>query len=211
MRLKALFGVVTALVFLIPAAPAAAQAAAPGLSETCQTIERRVYKDLRTIINIDPDTASVNEVRLRVVQILSEARAESLPVLPDAAEDALDGSIDDLRAFLKTGMQITWTDDLRVLVMQSLSVGGANVRAAAGKAMDSNTIEILLAHLNDGLYVARELDCRATPTPVQPQPSVTTAGALPTTGANTSVLAFGGAGLIALGLGAVLLARRSRA
>ncbi len=211
MRVKALFGVAIALAFLIPAAPAAAQAAAPGLSETCQTIERRVYKDLRTLIDIDPDTAGYAEVRLRVARILSEATAESLPVLPDAAQDALAGSADDLRAFLKTGMQIVWSDDLRVLVTQSLSTGGTNVKAAAGKVLDKHTIETLLAYLNDGLHVARELDCRATPTPVQPQPSSTPGGALPTTGANTSALAFGGAGLIAFGLATVLLARRTRA
>lgn len=208
MRWKALACVVTALAFLIPAAPAAAQLTTPGLDEACQPIERLQYKDLRKLIDIDLDTATDIEVRVRADQVLFEARAESLPRLPDATQAALDGSEDDLRVFLKTGMEKVWFDDLLVLVTQTMTGGGANVKAAASKTLDEGTIEASLAYLNNGLYVAREKDCQESQTSPTPSP---TSVSLPKTGPDTSALALAGAVLLAFGIGAVLVARRVRA
>ncbi|GIH05429.1 hypothetical protein Rhe02_34960 [Rhizocola hellebori] len=196
------------LILLILAAPSAAQAGSPGLNEACQTIDRPEYRDMRKLIDIDLDTATDIEVRVRANQILSAARAESLPRLPDATQQALDGSKEDLRAFLKNGMQIVWSDDLLVLITRTLSGGGPKVKAAASKALDENTVETSLAYLNDGLYVARELDCQPPPSTTSPAPA---GGQLPKTGTATAALALGGAALVALGIGAVLVGRRSRA
>jgi hypothetical protein len=61
MRWKVPVGVLATLAVLIPAVliPAAeAQAAPPGLDAACQTVERKVYKDIRELITIDLDTAA---------------------------------------------------------------------------------------------------------------------------------------------------------
>jgi LPXTG-motif cell wall-anchored protein len=213
MRWNVLAGVVTALAFLVPTAPAAAQTASPGLNEACQTIERPEYKDLRKLIDVDLDTATNVQVRIRTNQVVSAARIESLVRLADAGQAALGGSEEDPRAFLKTGMEKFWSEDLLALVSQTLAGGGAHVKAAAQKVLDENTIDAALAYLNDGLYIARELDCQPSPSPVQTPPSATpSSGAtLAKTGADTLVLAFGGILLVAFGIGAVVLARRTRA
>ncbi|GAA2511201.1 LPXTG cell wall anchor domain-containing protein [Winogradskya humida] len=171
MRRKLSAGVLLALAFLIPAAPAMAHAESPGLNESCQTVERKVYKDIRELVTIDLDTATDVQVRVLANQILSVAKAESLPVLPPAIQDRLDGTPEDLRAFLKTDLRKAWTTDLRISVVRTLTGAGTNVKAAAQKVLDDGTIDTYLAYLNDGLYTARELDCAAQPSPSQPAPS----------------------------------------
>ncbi|MEU4245523.1 ALF repeat-containing protein [Actinoplanes sp. NPDC026619] len=226
MRWKLSAGVLMALAFLIPAAPASAQTGPPGLNEACQTVERKPYKDIRELVTIDLDTATDTEVRILANQILATATAESLPVLPGAVQERLDGTADELRAFLKAGVQSAWTADLRVSVYRTLTDGGANVQAAAQKALDTGTIDAYLAYLNDGLYAARALDC-ATPPTVAPSdtssaPATPTSsagqgtsggeggGGLPLTGANTRVVAGIGGVLLLLGGIGYLFGRRRR-
>ncbi|SNY14815.1 LPXTG cell wall anchor domain-containing protein [Paractinoplanes atraurantiacus] len=171
MRGKMAAGVLMALALLIPAAPAAAQAAAPGLDASCQTVERKVFKDLRQLITIDLDTANEAEVRRLAYQILAETTAESLPVLPPALEEKLKGSADDLRAFLKKGWLAAWAHDLRISIGRTMGDdAGANVKAAANKVLDGESYDAYLAYLNEGLYDARALDCATKPTPT---PTVT--------------------------------------
>ncbi|WFE41728.1 ALF repeat-containing protein [Micromonospora sp. WMMD998] len=177
MRWKIPAGVLMALALLIPAAPALAQTGHPGLDSACQTVERKVYKDIRDLITIDLDTASNTELRVLTAQILAEANAESLPVLPDAIQKALKGSEDELRAFLKTGVQSAWSVALRVTVVRTLTDAGPNVQAATQKVLDDPSIDAYLVYLNYGLYIARELDCASTPTPT---PTPTTAQPTPT-------------------------------
>ena len=97
-------GVLMALALLIPAVPAVAQTGSPGLNEACQTVERKVYKDIRELVTIDLDTASDIDVRVLADQILTAARADSLTTLPGRIQERLDGNADDLRAFLKTDL-----------------------------------------------------------------------------------------------------------
>ena len=171
MQWKIPAGALVALAFLIPAAPAAAQTAAPGLNESCQTVERKVYKDFRELVTIDLDNATVAELRLLAYRLLDEAQAESLPVLPGEIEERLKGTSDDLRAYLKN-VQDRWATALRVRIGQTMTGAGPNVRAAAQKVLDDPSVEAYLAYLNIGLYEARALDCAsqptATPTPSQP-------------------------------------------
>ncbi|GAB3068998.1 ALF repeat-containing protein [Micromonospora schwarzwaldensis] len=204
MRMKLSAGVVIALTFLIPAAPAAAQAQAPGLDPACQTVERKVYQDIRELITIDLDTATNAELRLLAYRLLAEAKAESLPVLPKAIEDRLNGTADDLRAFLKSSVQTAWQTALRVKTVQTLTGAGPNVRAATQKALDDGSIDVLLAYLNTGLYDARALDCAAQPTPtvtatVRPTPTASatpsaSATVVPTAAPSVSPGAPGGEG-----------------
>ncbi|AYF30842.1 cell wall anchor protein [Micromonospora tulbaghiae] len=175
MQWKVPAGALVALAFLIPAAPAAAQVASPGLNESCQTVERKVYKDFRELVTIDLDTATVSELRLLAYRLLAEAQAESLPVLPGEIEERLKGTSDDLRAYLKN-VQDRWAIALRVRIGQTMTGAGPNVRAAAQKVLDDPSVEAYLAYLNNGLYEARALDCASqtpTPTPTPSQPTTT--------------------------------------
>ncbi|GAA3253177.1 ALF repeat-containing protein [Dactylosporangium siamense] len=221
MRWKIPAGVLMALAFLIPAAPAVAQAGSPGLDKACQTAERKVYKDIRELVTIDLDTASNTDVRVLANQILAAATADSLTTLPGKMQQQLDGAADGLRAFLKTNLQTTWSTDLRVAVNQTMTAAGANVKTAGQKALDDGTVDAFLAYLNNGLYVARALDCASEPPPSasaspspSPSPSVSAsssaAPALPVTGTNIFFLVLAGSALILLGSGIVLVARRFR-
>ncbi|KAB1919263.1 LPXTG cell wall anchor domain-containing protein [Micromonospora noduli] len=238
MRWKFPAGALLALAFLIPAAPAVAHIESPGLNEACQTVERKVYKDIRELVTIDLDTATDQEVRVLAAQILAAANADSLPVLPGAIQDALKGTEDELRAFLKTGVQNAWSTALRITVVRTLTDAGANVEAAAQKVLGEATVDAYLAYLNDGLYAARELDCASQPTPTptaQPTPSATPSatttavptptvsgspgapggdggegGGLPVTGADTATVAGIGSVLLLLGGAGYLIGRRRR-
>lgn len=234
MRWKLSAGVLVALALLIPAAPALAETGPTGLNAACQTVERTVYKDFRELVTIDVDTATDVQVRMQADRILAEANAESLLAVPRALQEKLDGTPDDLRAFLKSGLRGAWTTDLRVAAVRTLSDAGPHVRAAAQKVLDDGAVDDYLAFLNDGLYAARALDCASHPTPTQhtPTPSVkpsaTTSGAaippasagpaasggngggLPVTGAATGVVAAAGGALLLMGGAGYLIGRRRR-
>lgn len=231
MRWSVPAGVLMALALLVPAAQAVAETGSPGLNQACQTIERRVYKDIPKLVTIDLDTASDSQVRVLANQILSEARAESLGNMPRSIQERLDGTADDLRAFLKTTLLRVWTGDLRLAVDQTFTTAGPHEKAAAQAVLDApTTTDGYLAYLNDGMYVARALDCAsasASPSPsasasTSPSPSASVsasssvsssaaaAGTLPTTGTNSGLLALGGGVLILFGGGIVLVARRLR-
>lgn len=238
MRWKLPAGVLMALAFLVPAAPAMAQTEPPVLNEACQTVERKVYKDIRELVTIDLDTATDVEVRVLANQILAAAKADSLPVLPDAIQERLDGTADDLRAFLKADVQNAWSTALRITVVRTLTGAGANVKAAAQKALDEGTVDAYLAYLNNGLYAARALDCASQPAPTatsQPTPTPSTTpsatttiapapassaslgapgggegGGLPVTGDDTATVAGIGGALLLIGGAGYLIGRRRR-
>jgi LPXTG-motif cell wall-anchored protein len=188
-----------------------------------------VYKDIRELVTIDLDTATDVQVRVLAAQILSAANANSLPVLPRVMQERLDGTADDLRAFLKADVQNVWATDLRITVVRTLTGAGANVKAAAQKVLDDGGIDAYLAYLNDGLYVARALDCASQPTPtpsatpsapatVAPTPASSAGvgapggegGGLPVTGADTATVAGIGGGILLLGGVGYLIGRRRR-
>ncbi|EWM66785.1 MULTISPECIES: LPXTG cell wall anchor domain-containing protein [unclassified Micromonospora] len=235
MRWKIPAGALVALAFVIPAAPAAAQTAVPGLNDACQTVERKVYKDFRELVTIDLDTANVSELRLLAYRLLAEAQAESLPVLPGEIEERLKGTSDDLRAYLKN-VENRWATALRVSIGQTMTGAGPNVRAAAQKVLDNPSVEAYLAYLNNGLYEARALDCASQPTPTPSQPTTTPTatpsatstvvpplspsasvgvpggegGGLPVTGSDTATVAGIGGALLLLGGASYVIGRRRR-
>lgn len=180
MRLKLSAGVLIALAFLVPAAPAMAQGEPPVLNAACQPVERKVWKDFRKLVTIDLDTATDQQVRVQAGQILTEANAESLPVLPPALQERLGGTADDLRKFLQDGMVTAWSVDLRVSTLRTLTDAGSQVKAAAQKVLDAEDVDGYLAYLNDGLYAARALDCASQPTPTATTPAPTTPTPTPT-------------------------------
>ncbi|MFI8805855.1 MULTISPECIES: LPXTG cell wall anchor domain-containing protein [Micromonospora] len=239
MRWKIPAGALVALAFVIPAAPAAAQTAVPGLNDACQTVERKVYKDFRELVTIDLDTANVSELRLLAYRLLAEAQAESLPVLPGEIEERLKGTSDDLRAYLKN-VENRWATALRVSIGQTMTGAGPNVRAAAQKVLDNPSVEAYLAYLNNGLHEARALDCASQPTPTPSQPTTTPTatpsatstvvpplspsasvgvpggdgggegGGLPVTGSDTATVAGIGGALLLLGGASYVIGRRRR-
>jgi hypothetical protein len=79
--------------------------------------------------------------------------------VPRTLQQLLDGTADDLRTFLQTQLHNAWTTDLRIAVARTLPNAGTNVRAAANQTLDHGTTDTYLTYLNDGLYVARALDC----------------------------------------------------
>jgi LPXTG-motif cell wall-anchored protein len=235
MRWKIPAGALMALAFLIPAAPAVAQTESPGLNDACQTVERKVYKDIRELVTIDVATATDIEVRVLANQILAAANADSLPVLPQTVQERLDGTAAELRAFLQDDVQDVWSIALRVTVGRTLTGAGAHVKAAAQKTLDDGTIDALLAYLNEDLYEARALDCASqspstpasqpTSTPDGTPGATTTAapapastpsvsggegGGLPVTGNGTATAAAVGGVLLLLGGAGYLIGRRRR-
>ncbi|MEU4470260.1 LPXTG cell wall anchor domain-containing protein [Micromonospora sp. NPDC023888] len=243
MRWKIPAGALVALAFLIPAAPAVAQAQSPGLNAACQTVERKVYKDFRELVTIDLDTATDPQMRSLVVVLLDEAIEEKLSVMPVVLQQRVRGGTpEELRDYLKTlvgqdghgapDLQERWVTDLRIVVGQTMTGAGANVKAAAQKVLDEEAVEAYLAYLNDGLYAARALDCAsqptatptsqptttpsATPTAVPTPASSTTAaggdgGGLPVTGAQTATMVGIGGALLLLGGAVYVIGRRRRA
>ena len=161
MRWKIPTSVLLVLALLIPAASAAARTGSSGLDQTsCQTI---VYTDIRALVTIDLNTASDIDVRVLADQIMAAAVAESLTMLPGRIQARLDGTADDLRAFLKTNLLPTWSIDLRIAVNQTMPNAGSNVKAAAQEALDNETIDAYVAYLNEGLCIARALDSASQP------------------------------------------------
>ncbi|GAA4606201.1 LPXTG-motif cell wall-anchored protein [Actinoplanes octamycinicus] len=230
-RWKMSAGVLIAAALVMPAAPAVARTEPAGLDAECQTVERKVYTDIRQLVTIDLDTATDTEVRVLANQILFRAKAESLPVLPDTVQERLRGTAEDLRAFLQTGLQNAWWTSLRIAVLRTLRDTGANVQATAQKVLDTEALDAYLAYLNDGLYAARALDCAAKPTstasatasatttvsasPTSSTSPVAAAGGeddeqLPVTGAATGAVAGIGGTLLLLGGAGYLLGRRRR-
>ncbi|MGC4750055.1 ALF repeat-containing protein [Micromonospora sp. DT201] len=123
----------------------------------------KLYADVRELVTVDLDTASDTEVRVLANQILARAVADSLIVLPERIQARLDGTANDLRTFLKTNLQTSWSIDLRIKANQTMPNAGPNVQAAAQEALDNGTIDALLTYLNHGLYIARALDCTYQP------------------------------------------------
>jgi hypothetical protein len=119
----------------------------------------KAYADIRELVTIDLDAASDTDVRVLANQILAAAKADLLTTLPGRLQARLDGTADDLRAFLKTKLQTAWSIDLRIAVNQTMTNAGSNVKAAAQEALDNGTVDASLAYLNHGLYLARALDC----------------------------------------------------
>lgn len=228
--------VAIALAFMVPAAPALAQSgSSPGLNESCQTVERKTFKDIRELFTIDLDTATTQQLRLLAYQILAATETEALPTLPGVIEKRLSGTSDDLRAWLKEDAQRVWAIDLRIKVGQTMKGAGPNVHEAAQKTLDSEGVDVYLTYLNEGQYTARALDCAAQPTPtvtasptsqptatpsatstVVPTAAVSTSpaagggGGLPVTGADTATVAGIGGALLLVGGASFVIARRRR-
>jgi hypothetical protein len=90
---------------------------------------------------------------------------DSLSGLGSRLQVAMGGTEADLLAFLTTTMPTLWFIDLRIAVNRTMVNAGPNVREAAQKALDSQTVDAYLAYLNHDLYLARSRDCVYQPAP----------------------------------------------
>ena len=70
-------------------------------------------------------------------RILHAANADIVARSAWAMQERLNGTADDLRAFLKTDLQRVWSTDLRISVGRTMTGAGANVKAAAQKVLDT--------------------------------------------------------------------------
>ncbi|MFB7696227.1 ALF repeat-containing protein, partial [Streptomyces sp. NPDC056099] len=105
------------------------------------------------------DSMSEEELRVEIARILADPESGK-GVLREARE-AMDGTIDDMRYFLKTGLAIAQEEDDRFAIAQILAdpnIGKAVYREAQ-KAMDG-TAEDVRYFLETGLAIAQEEDDR---------------------------------------------------
>ncbi|MFH8336698.1 ALF repeat-containing protein [Streptomyces sp. AM6-12] len=103
------------------------------------------------------DDMSDDDVRVAVFRILADAQKNQDKAVIREANAALDdGSVDALRAFLKTGYRLARAEDDRVAILRILAdpATGAALRTAAERALDDGTPEALRAFLEHGRYEA---------------------------------------------------------
>ncbi|MFC5805834.1 polymorphic toxin-type HINT domain-containing protein, partial [Streptomyces formicae] len=123
-------------------------AAESALSGTDADVAEFVRAGLTVALEQD-DRASVAHI----------AANTTIPAQQQAALDALDKSIDQVREFLRTRAYPGKEDDDRVAVGKISAAGGPGVKAAASEALDGTAAD--LAHfLEVGQYEAREDDDR---------------------------------------------------
>ncbi|MFF1648937.1 ALF repeat-containing protein [Streptomyces sp. NPDC058240] len=106
------------------------------------------------------DSMSEEELRIAVLKILADPNIGK--GVYREAQKALDGMVDDLRNFLKTGLRLAQAEDDRVAVFRILADPNISdaLRAAAQKAVDG-TPEELRCFIEVGQY---EVDGRTPPT-----------------------------------------------
>nr|WP_203614923.1 ALF repeat-containing protein [Streptomyces sp. SID13726] len=142
--------VLTAAAALAPAlvltAPAFAADATP--SSVSATAATSVSADYPV------DEMSDDEVRVAIMRIIG-APTTGRAVYREA-QRAMDGTIEDQRAFLKTGLRLAQAEDDRVAIFRILADPATSpaVRAAAQVALDDGSPEALRYFLEVGRYEA---------------------------------------------------------
>jgi Short repeats of unknown function len=88
------------------------------------------------------DTMSEDDLRVAIFRILADDSTGK--AVRREAEKALDGTVDDMRAFLKTGRRLAQAEDDRVAIFRILARPGISdaLRAAAEKAVDGTPEEM---------------------------------------------------------------------
>ncbi|MEU9171814.1 ALF repeat-containing protein [Streptomyces sp. NPDC048420] len=98
------------------------------------------------------DEMSDDDVRIAILRIIADP--DTGKAVQRAAQRAMDGTIADQRAFLKTGLRLAQAEDDRVAIARILAdptISDA-LRAAAGAALDEDTPEALRYFLEVGQY-----------------------------------------------------------
>ncbi|MFF8592646.1 ALF repeat-containing protein [Streptomyces sp. NPDC015220] len=106
------------------------------------------------------DTMSEEDLRIAILRIL--ASPDTGKAVHREADKALDGTVEDMRAFLTTGYHLAQAEDDRVAIVTILAKpeSGKAVHREADKALDNGTPEALRAFLTTGYRLAQAEDDR---------------------------------------------------
>ncbi|MEU8872140.1 ALF repeat-containing protein [Streptomyces javensis] len=134
---------------LLFAAPAFANGSAAPVTTTVATVS-----------DTPVDEMSEDELRAAIAAILADE--DSGRGVVREANEALNGTVDDMRAFLKTGYRLAQAEDDRVAIARILHVATQNndkrVIEEANKLLDNSSPEEMRAWLESGYRLAQAED-----------------------------------------------------
>jgi hypothetical protein len=121
------------------------------------------------------DEMSLDELRFAIVRILADP--DSGRRVTREANAALDGTVEDMREFLKTGYRLAQAEDDRVAIVRIIGDpdSGRGVKREATKALDTNTPEALRAFLETGYRLAQAEDDRVAVARILADPTISAA------------------------------------
>ncbi|MFF7042844.1 ALF repeat-containing protein [Streptomyces massasporeus] len=159
----------------------AAGALAPALLLTTPTFAGGTAPAAVAVVSAVPsdgtpvDEMSEDELRIAIARILADP--DSGRGVAREANEALDGTVEDMREFLKTGYRLAQAEDDRVAIVRIIGDpdSGRGVKREATKALDTNTPEALRAFLETGYRLAQAEDDRVTVARILADPTVSAA------------------------------------
>ncbi|MEU2538528.1 ALF repeat-containing protein [Streptomyces iakyrus] len=121
------------------------------------------------------DQMSEEELRIAILRILADE--DTGRGVTREANEALDGTVEDMREFLKTGYRLAQAEDDRVAIVRIMGDpdSGRGVKREATKALDTNTPEALRAFLETGYRLAQAEDDRVAVARILADPTISAA------------------------------------
>ncbi|ELS55671.1 ALF repeat-containing protein [Streptomyces viridochromogenes] len=154
---------------LLLAAPAFATEPAPSSATTVVTASDATASPV--------DEMSDDDVRVAIARIIGDP--DTGKAVYAAAQAALDGTIEDQRYFLETGLRLAQAEDDRVAIARILGSADPKTDKAvireANEALDANTPEALRAFLETGYRLAVAEDDRVRIARILADPTISDA------------------------------------
>jgi hypothetical protein len=123
------------------------------------------------------DEMSDDDVRVAITRIIADPATGK--AVYAAAQRAMDGTTEDQRYFLETGLRTAQAEDDRVAIARILHTATLNgdkaVVREANKALDANTPEALRAFLETGYRLAQAEDDRVAVARILADPTISAA------------------------------------
>ncbi|MGW7212749.1 ALF repeat-containing protein [Streptomyces collinus] len=121
------------------------------------------------------DQMSEEELRIAILRILADE--DTGRGVTREANEALDGTVEDMREFLKSGYRLAQAEDDRVAIVRIIGDpdSGRGVKREATKALDTNTPEALRAFLETGHRLAQAEDDRVAVARILADPTISAA------------------------------------
>ncbi|MGP4026263.1 ALF repeat-containing protein [Actinomadura sp. 3N407] len=135
----------------------------------------------RIAVTDDPtkpvDEMTDDEVRIAIMRIIADP--DTGRAVNTAAQEAMDGTIEDQRTFLKTGLAVAQAEDDRVAIARILFIARQNnykaVIREANKALDNGSPAVLRAFLETGHRLAQAEDDRVAIARMLADPTISAA------------------------------------
>ncbi|MEU6529775.1 ALF repeat-containing protein [Streptomyces sp. NPDC046928] len=162
----------------------AASALAPALLASAPAFAADAAQPAATVAVTSPtgtgvDDLSDDDVRVAIARILYTATQNGDRAVIREANEALDGTIEDQRAFLETGYRLAQAEDDAVAVnrilYKALQNGNKAVIREANKVLDDGTPETLRAFLETGYRLAQAEDDRVAVARILADPTISAA------------------------------------